>query len=295
MDIQYKLSALRFITNSYVDILGRQADKDGALNYLHLFETETFANASRLVTKSLINSDEFKNKNQSHQGSLFIHGTDLINGKEVKNIIPLGSHCLAASILKKYNLKKHSYPFDWIFSSPGVVYECLCDDFKTFMDKQHHISITGNRINNSPEQGATHKYFESKYGTKEFFTHRDITLKENYEYYERTINRFLNALSSDDGKVFIIISRGQHDLTSNFDKISTKLNEKTKNFHLIAVQLVHTRTESFPLSLKVLKSKPNSTLYEFSSESVEEFRGSYPSVTDEMIILSLLSKFKFSL
>jgi hypothetical protein len=294
VDIVLKLSALKFISNAYIDILDRNPDKGGALNYLHLFENDSFANASRLVTKSLIGSDEFKNKILRDKPQSLFLGEELINGREIKNVISLGSHCLTAGILQKYKLKKHSYPFDWIFSSPEVVYDCLCDDFKLFLDKTYHVSITGNRINNSPEQGAAHKHFESKYGTKEFFTHRDITLSENFEYYERTVKRFLDVLENDEGKIFIIISRGQHDLKSYFDKIEGKLNEKTKNFHLIAVQLMHTRTESFPLSLRLIKNGVNSSLYEFSSESVEEFRGSYPSLTDEMIILSLLSKFKIS-
>ena len=39
--------------------------------------------------------------------------------------IPLGIQCLTPKILKKNNLRKNSYPFDWILSNPYFVYKML--------------------------------------------------------------------------------------------------------------------------------------------------------------------------
>ena len=47
-------------------------------------------------------------------------------------IIPIGSDCGVAELLKKYNLRNASYPFDWIFSTPVMIQHCINDDFKTF-------------------------------------------------------------------------------------------------------------------------------------------------------------------
>ncbi|WP_317453914.1 DUF1796 family putative cysteine peptidase [Klebsiella quasipneumoniae] len=59
----------------------------------------------------------------------------------VKHIVSLGSHCLTSWTLKKFNLKKISLPFDWIFSCPAMVIDCLRDDFQTFLDKNEYSSF----------------------------------------------------------------------------------------------------------------------------------------------------------
>ena len=52
-------------------------------------------------------------------------------------IINIGYNCSTTDILKKFNLKSYSYPFD-----SKVVYEiplinCLKDDFKDFMNEEY--------------------------------------------------------------------------------------------------------------------------------------------------------------
>ncbi|WP_424141111.1 hypothetical protein [Sodalis glossinidius] len=102
-------------------------------------------------------------------------------------------------------------------------------------------------------------------------------------------------MKSDEGKLFIIISRGNRDLINNFNALTKTLEQKTNNFFLVGVQLLHSRTKSFPLFLDEKKKTVNSALYSFSSTSVEEFRDHYPSITDEIIILSLISDFDIKL
>ncbi|BAE74040.1 hypothetical protein SGGMMB4_01773 [Sodalis glossinidius str. 'morsitans'] len=251
----------------------------------------------KICNSPTCDSSELKDeKTQLQNNQLHINfGSKKINGLPISHVVSLGSHCLTASILKKYGLKKASFPFDWIFSSPEVVIDCLNDEFELFLDKRQHKFVTGNRVNGSSEPGATHIYFQEHYGTKEFFTHRDTTIEENYNYYSRAVSRFKELLKSDEGKLFIIISRGNRDLINNFDALTKALEQKTNNFFLVGVQLLHSRTESFPLFLDEKKNTVNSALYSFSSTSVEEFRDHYPSMTDEMIILSLISDFDIKL
>ncbi|EPY6699651.1 papain-like cysteine peptidase [Klebsiella quasipneumoniae] len=56
-------------------------------------------------------------------------GTETQGRLAVKHIVSPGSHCLTSWALKKFNLKKTSLPFDWIFSCPAMVIDCLWDDF----------------------------------------------------------------------------------------------------------------------------------------------------------------------
>ena len=36
------------------------------------------------------------------------------------NIIPIGDHCAISIVLKELNLRKHSYPFDWVTKKEEV-------------------------------------------------------------------------------------------------------------------------------------------------------------------------------
>lgn len=46
-------------------------------------------------------------------------------------IVPIGNSCMAAMGLKKLNIRKCSYPFDWVFFNDNyelglqIVYDCL--------------------------------------------------------------------------------------------------------------------------------------------------------------------------
>jgi hypothetical protein len=56
--------------------------------------------------------------------------------------ISIGPYCETAILLKKYNYRNSSYPFDWIFSSLECVKNCLEDNFITFLDKNNYIKGT---------------------------------------------------------------------------------------------------------------------------------------------------------
>ena len=297
MKIEEKINAIAFIKQCYLSLLEREPDVIGLQNYLNLFEQKSFKSAVIYMMKDITLSEEYKNiinpgkKSDIH----FYFGNRLINGKPVSHIISLGTHCLTATIIKNLGLKKYSTPFDWIFSSPGVVLDCLNDDFALMLDRSQHRSVTHERVRGDNEPGSTHIEFEKRYQTQEMFTHRDITVDENYGYLVRSVNRFKDVLKSDDGKIFLMISRGKHDLRRYYEHISCRLSELTNNFHFVAVQLEHKLNEPLPLSLKLERESDNASLYSFSSRSVEELRGDYSLKSDEAIISSLLIDFKIAI
>jgi hypothetical protein len=68
---------------------------------------------------------------------------------EVKYVCSLGTLCQSSQILKNNNLKKCSYPFDWIFSNYDIIIRCIEDDFKIFLDKSYYISRPDNKCGHS--------------------------------------------------------------------------------------------------------------------------------------------------
>jgi hypothetical protein len=67
-------------------------------------------------------------------------------------VIPCGVDCGLANLLKKYNLRFFSLPFDWCVSYGGVS-EIIKNDFKDF------IPINNNKINTSYNYSFVHNNF----------------------------------------------------------------------------------------------------------------------------------------
>ena len=100
----------------------------------------------------------------------------------IYHVCSLGTLCHTSTLLKNNNLKKCSYPFDWIFSNYNIVIDCLKTDFKIFLDKSYYIDISHNKCG--------HSYYGNQ-----MFNHRNPLININdYEYYNRCVDRFNKLL-----------------------------------------------------------------------------------------------------
>jgi len=137
--------------------------------------------------------------------------------KNFNYVCSLGTLCHTANFIKKHNLKKCSYPFDWIFSNINIVIDCLKDDFKEFLDKDNYID----HCSNNPEL-CGHKIYDSA-----MFNHTSPRTEEGYEYYVRCVNRFRNLLSKKEEKLFIVMS--VNDEYNHIENSIIELNKVLKN------------------------------------------------------------------
>ncbi|MCS6746325.1 papain-like cysteine peptidase [Klebsiella quasipneumoniae] len=293
-NIQEKYLKILLIKSTYKTLLGRPADPDGLKNYYHAISDKPLAESAQLLNSSLMNSDEFRELTSSRMafGNVSIpphpeSGTETQGRLAVKHIVSLGSHCLTSWTLKKFNLKKTSLPFDWIFSCPAMVIDCLRDDFQTFLDKNEYSSL--NR--QSKEPGAHHNKYKEKYHLNDIFTHRDPTTPTDYAYYVRAVKRFRNILKSADGKLFVICCREEIDLAKALPALVAELAQHTTNFYLLAFSL----RKPSQLQLESIAAGDNYSLYRFTPESEEKFTGKFPSLTDEMVFISKVLSFNLEL
>ena len=127
----------------------------------------------------------------------------LIANRDIKNFlspldgdiefISLGENCTTAWYLKKSGLKSSSYPFDWVFSSPEIIVDCIESRFKHYLDRRL-IKPLENR-----NKAGHFKYHSS------FFNHKNPLKSDiEYSYYERCINRFIKALESRKNICFVV-------------------------------------------------------------------------------------------
>lgn len=115
--------------------------------------------------------------------------SDCFNSK----FVSLGQNCSTSWYLKQLGLKKESFPFDWIFSSPEIIRHCINDNFDRFLDKK---LIYQHPSGNS----AGHQYYHSK-----MFNHRNpLKSNEDYLYYDRCCERFLRLMGDSSNIVYVI-------------------------------------------------------------------------------------------
>ncbi len=111
---------------------------------------------------------------------------------------------------EKEKIKKASFPFDWIFSNPKMINDCINDNFKIFLDRKLHIKIP-----NKPGKSG-HKIYGDR-----IFNHYDITTNENFEYYVRCVKRFRQLLTKNN----ILFIHMQTNKTQKINEIPKDLDE----------------------------------------------------------------------
>ena len=62
--------------------------------------------------------------------------------KEITETCSLALLCQSSKLLETNNLKKCSYPFDWIFSTFEMIIDCIEDDFNKFLDKSNNLGLS---------------------------------------------------------------------------------------------------------------------------------------------------------
>jgi hypothetical protein len=146
---------------------------------------------------------------------------------EIKYVCSLGSLCHSSQILINNNLKKCSYPFDWIFSNYNNIIHCLETDFNIFLDKSYYVSIS--------ERQCSH----SLYYNCMFNHHNPLDNTDHYNYYIRCVNRFKQLLQFEEQKLFIMIFTNMDNIEENLKNdiinFNNKFSKYTKNYTLLVI------------------------------------------------------------
>ena len=137
--------------------------------------------------------------------------------------------CQASQFFKDNRLKRFSLPFDWIFSSPNIVIDCINDDFAKFLDKQYYINSW------EPHGMCGHSYYHPN-----MFNHHDVRLEHNHQYFTRCVDRFRKVLKRPESKLFLMFKINQDKPLDNEERsqimqLNNKLSEVTTNYHILYV------------------------------------------------------------
>lgn len=195
---------------------------------------------------------------------------------QINEVCSLGSLCHSASFLKRNNLKKVSYPFDWIFSNMNIIKDCLNNNFSVFMNKEYFI-----------EKNEKKKCGHKKYHP-DMFNHKNPFNEEDYHYYERCIVRFNDFLQSENKKLFLMMFvnhnpntflEQDHDFQKKIINFTNNFSKYTKNEHyLFVVHFGKQNEQKYELKqmndnshLLYIYLKSNSNGNQFLDSSDEEY------------------------
>jgi hypothetical protein len=123
------------------------------------------------------------------------------------NHIALGTFCHAAAGLRDADLRLWSGPFDWIFSTPGLILDCLADDFAALLDPGQLVSVPASELTNGARRQCRHPAFEARYHLPIIFNHHDpASSRADLWRLKRSVARFRTALAGDAPNVFYMLS-----------------------------------------------------------------------------------------
>ncbi len=127
------------------------------------------------------------------------------SGAEERTAISLGQNCNASWYLKDAGLKKASYPFDWIFTTPEIISHILEDDFKTLLDKELLFPLGID---------AGHKFYHAS-----LFGHRNPASSEaDYQFMERCIARWKELMHAQQPVVFLTVVLNEPEKRKRFKR-----------------------------------------------------------------------------
>jgi len=142
--------------------------------------------------------------------------------EDTYNIIPLGENCIIAEALKDLDLRKCSYPFDWIthknyYTNTNIMYNCNVIE-KLMSDKFEITDFLGNTF--------------SKLHNNIWFPHDNES--DVFDKYTRRFQRLRDDISTKTN-VFVLLTRHFVIDENAFDKIILQILSYNKNNKIIFI------------------------------------------------------------
>jgi len=133
------------------------------------------------------------------------------------NIIPIGDHCAISLILGELEIRKKSYPFDWIvnveqINESNIMYNI---DIIQNMRIENVSNIVNMYIGNAFDNDKINK------NNNIWFPHDDGNITEIFEKYERRFKRLYEDVTKKN--IFILLTRRYYIDEKNFNKIMKTL------------------------------------------------------------------------
>ncbi|MBA1259186.1 DUF1796 family putative cysteine peptidase [Pseudomonas oryzihabitans] len=208
-----------FISQLYLSVLNREADESGFSSNMLSIQDPLDAKRLAEVAGDFARSEEYR----KYVINDFLVGLASTLHDSSYSYFSIGDHCATASILKKFNQRNCSTPFDWIFSSLDMVSHCIEDDFSTFLDRSHYRSVGADQRSEKDANLCDHQFYLENFGVKFVFNHHDPLTEKDYAYFVRCIERFRLALNNPDARLIYL---GRNPSVEEISRLDNALQGK---------------------------------------------------------------------
>lgn len=198
----YKNKQIEMIINNYkpkqVIIYNNMKDSTYNLHLLPLIKCINNNKLSNLFEINLFDFDGYISPGKTHHSIIFPNDKkhiDILSKFINKLIIPIGNDCMSAGNLKKLNLRKQSFPFDYLLINPRRVFEYVNDLINTRFEY-----FTQNLIYNK-----NNFVISENYDYVEFRHHDLIKKNELIETMKKRGKRFLDIIDNQDNEVCFLV------------------------------------------------------------------------------------------
>lgn len=151
-------------------------------------------------------------------------------------LVSLGSHCYTSAMLQRWQLRPWSGPFDWLFSSPGMVAHCIEDDFRLFLDRSQYepVPLEDRKAGHAANR-VHHRHYRETFGIDFIFNHHDVHLDEDYAYLVRCVERFRAAMRGDEPHAFVLTCWRYLGFEDDIGRINAAFRARSRSFKLVVI------------------------------------------------------------
>ncbi|WP_375462649.1 DUF1796 family putative cysteine peptidase [uncultured Methylobacterium sp.] len=182
-------------------------------------------------------------------GAGFLHGVGRRLGRSgavrepgATNHVSLGAHCQMAHVLKTLGLRTWSGPFDWIFTMPGMVRDCLADDFSALVDRGQLETIPDGERRGAGIWRGRHRLYRARHGLDCVFNHHDPAADDaDYRFLTEGVRRLRTALAMPGADNRFWLMTHLHTAPEVAAEICDLLAQHGSRNHLTFLQIVPDR------------------------------------------------------
>ncbi len=154
------------------------------------------------------------------------------------NVASLGCNCQMAHVLKTLGLRQWSGPFDWIFTMPGMVRDCLADDFVTLIDPAQLETVPQAERQGPDITKGRHRLYRELHGLECVFNHHDPAANPaDYLFLTEGVRRLRAALDTEGTRNRLWMMSHLHTPRPVIEEIAGLLAQRVSRNHLTFVQL----------------------------------------------------------
>ncbi|CAM3162856.1 hypothetical protein JHFBIEKO_3987 [Methylobacterium mesophilicum] len=154
------------------------------------------------------------------------------------NHVSLGCNCQMAHVLKTLDLRHWSGPLDWIFSMPGMIRDCLDDDFAALTDRDQLESIPEAERRGPDIWRGRHRLYRERHGLECVFNHHDPAANAaDYAFLAEGVRRLRVALDTPGTQNRLWMMTHLHTPRETVEAIDDLLARRASRNHLTFLQL----------------------------------------------------------